>query len=101
MLIPRLYLAFADPMNTPGLMLSPSMTPGFRFVIMDVNYTEGDRVIELTRPRISTASPRCCAIPSDMWSNPLVSLLRASRPPPFPRRGCITLPASTPARTIR
>jgi fructose 1,6-bisphosphate aldolase/phosphatase len=45
-----LYLAFADPMNTPGLMLSPSMSDGFRFVIMDVNYTEGDRVIELNAP---------------------------------------------------
>ena len=45
-----LYLAFADPMNTPGLMLSPSMAIGFRFVIMDVSYTEGDRVIELSAP---------------------------------------------------
>ncbi|HWP58622.1 MAG TPA: fructose-1,6-bisphosphate aldolase/phosphatase [Candidatus Acidoferrales bacterium] len=45
-----LYLTFADPMNTPGLMLSPSMAEGFRFVIMDVNYTEGDRVIELNAP---------------------------------------------------
>jgi fructose 1,6-bisphosphate aldolase/phosphatase len=45
-----LYMAFADPMNTPGLMLSPSMAEGFRFVIMDVNYTEGDRVIELNAP---------------------------------------------------
>jgi fructose 1,6-bisphosphate aldolase/phosphatase len=45
-----LYLAFADPMNTPGLMLSPTLTAGFRFVIMDVNYTEGDRVIELNAP---------------------------------------------------
>jgi fructose 1,6-bisphosphate aldolase/phosphatase len=45
-----LYLAFADPMNTPGLMLSPSMAEGFRFVIMDVNYTEGDRIIELCAP---------------------------------------------------
>jgi fructose 1,6-bisphosphate aldolase/phosphatase len=45
-----LYLAFADPMNTPGLMLSPSMTKGFRFVIMDVNYTEGDRIIALNAP---------------------------------------------------
>jgi fructose 1,6-bisphosphate aldolase/phosphatase len=43
-------MAFADPMNTPGLMLSPSMTAGFRFVIMDVNHTEGDRVIELDAP---------------------------------------------------
>ena len=45
-----LYLAFADPMNTPGLVLSPKMGSGFRFVIMDVNHTEGDRVIELNAP---------------------------------------------------
>ena len=45
-----LYLAFADPMNTPGLILSPKMGKGFRFVIMDVNCTEGDRVIELNAP---------------------------------------------------
>ncbi len=45
-----LYLAFADPMNTPGLMLSPDMAEGFRFTIMDVSHTEGDRVIELNAP---------------------------------------------------
>jgi fructose 1,6-bisphosphate aldolase/phosphatase len=45
-----LYLAFADVMNTPGLMLSPRIAQGFRFVIMDVAYTEGDRVIELVAP---------------------------------------------------
>ena len=45
-----LYLAFADPMYNSGLMLSPSMNKGFRFVIMDVSYTEGDRVIELNAP---------------------------------------------------
>src|SRR3989337_2714330 len=45
-----LYLAFADPMNTPGLMLAPSMGQGFKFTIMDVNYTEGDRRIELHAP---------------------------------------------------
>jgi fructose 1,6-bisphosphate aldolase/phosphatase len=45
-----LYAAFADPMNTPGLMLSPKMAEGFRFVIMDVNHTEGDRIIELNAP---------------------------------------------------
>jgi fructose 1,6-bisphosphate aldolase/phosphatase len=45
-----LYLAFADPMNTPGLILSPALAKGFRFVIMDVNHTEGDRVIELNAP---------------------------------------------------
>jgi fructose 1,6-bisphosphate aldolase/phosphatase len=45
-----LYLAFADPMNTPGLMLAPNMAKGFRFVIMDVNHVDGDRVIELNTP---------------------------------------------------
>jgi fructose 1,6-bisphosphate aldolase/phosphatase len=45
-----LYLAFADVMNTPGLILSPKMSQGFRFVIMDVGHTEGDRVIELSAP---------------------------------------------------
>lgn len=45
-----LYLAFADPMTTPGLILSPKMAQGFRFVIMDVDCTEGDRVIELAAP---------------------------------------------------
>jgi fructose 1,6-bisphosphatase len=45
-----LYLAFADAMNTPGLMLSPKLAKGFMFRIMDVNYTEGDRVIELSAP---------------------------------------------------
>lgn len=45
-----LYLAFADPMNTPGLLLSPELTKGFRFVVMDVAHTEGDRVIELNTP---------------------------------------------------
>ena len=45
-----LYLAFADVMNTPGLMLSPNMGAGFRFIVMDVEHTEGDRVIELSTP---------------------------------------------------
>lgn len=45
-----LYLAFADVMNTPGLILSPKIAQGFRFVIMDVSHTEGDRVIELNAP---------------------------------------------------
>jgi fructose 1,6-bisphosphate aldolase/phosphatase len=45
-----IYLAFADPMNTPGLILAPSMAKGFRFVIMDVSHTEGDRIIELNAP---------------------------------------------------
>ena len=45
-----LYLAFADPMNTAGLLLSPEITKGFRFRVMDVNYTEGDRCIDLSAP---------------------------------------------------
>jgi fructose 1,6-bisphosphate aldolase/phosphatase len=45
-----LYLAFADPMNTPGLLLSPQISKGFKFVIMDVSSTECDRVIELNTP---------------------------------------------------
>jgi len=34
-----LYLAFADVMNTPGLILSPKLAQGFKWVIMDVNHT--------------------------------------------------------------
>ncbi|MDN5849449.1 MAG: fructose-1,6-bisphosphatase [Nitrococcus sp.] len=45
-----LYLAFADPMNTPGLFLSQKLAQGFRFVIMDVGHTECDRIIELVAP---------------------------------------------------
>lgn len=45
-----LFLAFADPMFCSGLMLSPAMAKGFKFTIMDVAYTEGDRVIELNAP---------------------------------------------------
>src|SRR5208282_1890876 len=45
-----LYLAFADVMNTPGLILSPKIAKGFRWVVMDVSCTEGDRVIELVTP---------------------------------------------------
>ena len=45
-----LYLAFTDPMYNAGLMLSPSMAEGFEFTIMDVEYTEGDRIIKLKAP---------------------------------------------------
>jgi fructose 1,6-bisphosphate aldolase/phosphatase len=45
-----LYLAFVDPMNTPGLMLAPTMSEGFKFVIMDVACTETDRMIDLNAP---------------------------------------------------
>ncbi len=45
-----LFLSFADPMHNSGLILSPKMSKGFRFVIMDVSYVQGDRVIELNTP---------------------------------------------------
>jgi len=45
-----LYLSFTDPMNTPGLILSPALKKGFKFVIMDVAYTKADKVIELNSP---------------------------------------------------
>jgi fructose 1,6-bisphosphate aldolase/phosphatase len=45
-----LFLTFADVMTTPGLMLSPKLNQGFRWVVMDVNHAEGDRVIELNTP---------------------------------------------------
>jgi fructose 1,6-bisphosphate aldolase/phosphatase len=45
-----LYLAFCDPMYCSGLILSPSMFEGFKFTIMDVSYTEADKVIELSAP---------------------------------------------------
>ena len=45
-----LYLTFADPMNTPGLLLAPKLARGFRWVVMDVEHAEGDRVIELVTP---------------------------------------------------
>lgn len=45
-----LYLAFADPMNTAGLLLSPELTKGFLFRVMDVSHVEAERVIELRAP---------------------------------------------------
>jgi fructose 1,6-bisphosphate aldolase/phosphatase len=45
-----LYLAFADPMCCSGLILSPKMAKGFRYDIMDVAYTKGDRVVSLDAP---------------------------------------------------
>lgn len=44
------YLAFADPMHCAGLLLSPKMSQGFTFRIIDVNYTEKDKVIDLQAP---------------------------------------------------
>jgi fructose 1,6-bisphosphate aldolase/phosphatase len=45
-----MYLVFADPMYSSGLLLSEALNTGFRFHIMDVDYTEGDRVITLDAP---------------------------------------------------
>jgi fructose 1,6-bisphosphate aldolase/phosphatase len=45
-----LYLAFADPMYSSGLLLGPEINKGFRFRVMDVAYTKGDRIIELNAP---------------------------------------------------
>ncbi|MDR7483483.1 MAG: fructose-1,6-bisphosphatase [Armatimonadota bacterium] len=45
-----LYLAFADPMYSPGLLLSEGLHDGFTFHIMDMDHTEGDRVIVLEAP---------------------------------------------------
>lgn len=48
-----LYLAFADPMHCAGLILAPTIKKGFKFLIMDVNYTKADRIIELVTPEES------------------------------------------------
>lgn len=45
-----LYLAFTDPMHNAGLILSPKIKKGFKFVIMDVSCTKADRIIELRTP---------------------------------------------------
>ena len=45
-----LYLGFCDPMHCSGLILSPKMADGFRFTVMDVSFTEGDRVVSLEAP---------------------------------------------------
>ncbi len=45
-----LYLSFADPMHCAGLILSPTVKKGFKFIIMDVAYTKATRVIELITP---------------------------------------------------
>jgi fructose 1,6-bisphosphate aldolase/phosphatase len=45
-----LYLAFSDPMHCSGLILSPNMSKGFEFHIMDVEHLEGDRIITLRSP---------------------------------------------------
>ncbi len=44
------YLGFADPMYCAGLILSPKMSDGFTFKIIDVGYTKKDKIIELNAP---------------------------------------------------
>lgn len=48
-----LYLSFSDPMHCAGLLLNPQINKGFRFTIMDVSYTEGEKIIELSTPEDS------------------------------------------------
>jgi fructose 1,6-bisphosphate aldolase/phosphatase len=45
-----LYLGFVDPMYCSGLILSPKMSKGFKFDIMDVEHTQGDRVVSMKAP---------------------------------------------------
>lgn len=45
-----LYLGFTDPMYCSGLILSPKMSKGFAFDIMDVAYTQGDRLVSMNAP---------------------------------------------------
>lgn len=94
-----LYLAFADPMNTPGLMLAPGMAKGFRWVVMDVDHTDGDRVIELQTPEEIYALAALLRdteryVVESIWS-------RATSPPRSRPRACTTSPAGTWARTTR
>lgn len=45
-----LYLSFTDPMHCAGLILAPTVKKGFKWIVMDVNYTEADKIIELVTP---------------------------------------------------
>lgn len=44
------FSCFADPFHNAGLLLAPEMRAGFTYTVMDVNYTEGDKVITLKVP---------------------------------------------------
>ncbi len=46
-----IFEAFADPYHNAGLLLAPDMQAGFTYTIMDVNYTEADKVITLNVPQ--------------------------------------------------
>lgn len=44
------FRGFADPFHNTGLLLAPEMAEGFEYDIMDVNYTDADKVITLKVP---------------------------------------------------
>jgi fructose 1,6-bisphosphate aldolase/phosphatase len=44
------YLAFADPMWSPGLLLSPPLMKGFTFEIIDTEHLSATKVIRLNAP---------------------------------------------------
>lgn len=44
------YLSFTDPFYNSGLILSPEMRKGFKFVIIDVKHQGDDKIIELNAP---------------------------------------------------
>jgi len=46
-----LFECFASPYHNAGLLLASDMNAGFTFNIMDVNYTEADKVITLKVPQ--------------------------------------------------
>ncbi|MGB9707188.1 MAG: fructose-1,6-bisphosphatase [Microgenomates group bacterium] len=45
-----LYLAFADPMWSPGLLVSPDVGCGFTFEIIDSEFLSGEKIIRLNAP---------------------------------------------------
>lgn len=44
-----LFRGFADPFHNAGILLAPEMK-GFEYTVMDVNFTEGDKIITLKVP---------------------------------------------------
>ena len=46
-----LFECFANPYHNAGLLLAPEMNSGFTYNIMDVDYTEADKVITLKVPQ--------------------------------------------------
>jgi fructose 1,6-bisphosphate aldolase/phosphatase len=44
------YLAFADPLWSPGLILSPDLGKGFTFEVVDTEYLSATKVIKLNTP---------------------------------------------------